>query len=217
MAAARRTAWAWVAVAMLRCPAAAEMRRRLCHAGGPDQLNCATCMSYCGVCDPSCFPAPTPRPTRHPTPRPTPRPSSLAPTATPAPTLEGCSLYIVGPEGASQGNVVAYGNSYPNYELSFVMELASDSDEYIVQEFVLGSGSRTRQDARSYCLANGMDLASIHSEAENQLAWDLCSSSGGNRCWIGGEYTGGTSWAWSDGSAWDFNKWLAPCGDGACS
>ena len=61
--------------------------------------------------------------------------------------------------------------------------------------FVLGPGSRTREDARDYCLANGMDLASIHSEAENQLAWDVCTSSGANRCWIGGEYTGGTSWA----------------------
>ena len=63
------------------------------------------------------------------------------------------------------------------------------------RQFVLGSGSRTRQDARVYCLANGMDLASIHSEAENQLAWNVCISSGTNRCWIGGEYTGGTSWA----------------------
>ena len=75
--AARRTAWAWVAVAMLRCPAAAEMRRRLCHAGGTDQLNCATCMSYCGVCDPSCStPRPTPRPTPSPTPHPTREPTS---------------------------------------------------------------------------------------------------------------------------------------------
>jgi len=85
------------------------------------------------------------------------------------------------------------------------------------RQFVLGSGSLTRQDARAYCLANGMDLASIHSEAENQLAWDLCSSSGTDRCWIGGEYAGGTSWMWSDGTPWDFNKWLAACGDGGCS
>ena len=62
--------------------------------------------------------------TRTPTPAPT--SVSLPPTTTPAPTLEGCSLYVVGPKGASQGNVVAYGNSYPNYELSFTMELASD-------------------------------------------------------------------------------------------
>ena len=61
----------------------------------------------------------SPRPTQYPT-------TSPAPTVTPAPTLEGCYLYVLGPKGASQGNVVAYGNSYPNYELSFTMELWSD-------------------------------------------------------------------------------------------
>ena len=59
------------------------------------------------------------------TPSPTVRPT-IAPTVTPAPTLEGCSLYVVGPKGASQANVVDYGNSLPKYELSFRMELASD-------------------------------------------------------------------------------------------
>ena len=71
-------------------------------------------MSGCGVTQmSSCTPAPTLGPT-------------WAPTVIPAPTPEGCSLYVSGPKGASHGNVVAYGNSYPNYELSFVMELASD-------------------------------------------------------------------------------------------
>jgi len=72
-------------------------------------------MSGCGITQKSV--CETPSPTARPT---------IAPTATFAPTLEGCSLYVVGPKGASQGNVVAYGNSLRNYELSFRMELASD-------------------------------------------------------------------------------------------
>lgn len=37
-------------------------RTLLCHAGGYDRLQCDTCLSQCGICDPSCS-VPTPAPT----------------------------------------------------------------------------------------------------------------------------------------------------------
>ena len=49
-----------------------------------------------------------------------------APTVTPAPTLGGCALYVVGPVVASQSNQVATVDTFENYELTFTMELASD-------------------------------------------------------------------------------------------
>ena len=50
-------------------------------------------------------------------------------------------------------------------------------------------------DANAACLAKGLQLASVHSEAENDL---LVTAAAGNQVWIGGTdaYSEGT-WAWS--------------------
>jgi hypothetical protein len=77
----------------------------------------------CGVTQGGCS---TPRPTTsEPTALPSTTPTS-APTVTPAPTLDGCALYVVGPIVASPSNQVATVDSLQNYELTFTMELASD-------------------------------------------------------------------------------------------
>ena len=54
------------------------------------------------------------------------RSCSPPPTVAPAPTPDGCVLYVAGPVVASHGNKLATVDSLQNYELAFTMELASD-------------------------------------------------------------------------------------------
>lgn len=71
--------------------------------------------------------------------------------------------------------------------------------------FVLSDTSMTWSEAEAYCVGLGMHLASIHSDAENEEANQLCSSS----CWIGLHCTGNTQYdfEWTDGSACDYSNW----------
>jgi hypothetical protein len=65
--------------------------------------------------------------------------------------------------------------------------------------------ARAWNDARTACVAEGGDLASILSEEENTF---VAAISKGARVWIGG--TDGAfegAWTWSDGSPWRYAKW----------
>ena len=70
--------------------------------------------------------------------------------------------------------------------------------------------------ARDYCREHYDDLASIHSDAENDAITEVCrtmvSVTGDcetdSACWIGGnDMSHEGRWAWSDGSAWDYGNW----------
>ena len=59
--------------------------------------------------------------------------------------------------------------------------------------------------ARADCKARGGDLASIHSAAENQQAFEL--SRGGNM-WLGlNDRAAEGKWKWSDGTPMDYKRW----------
>merc|ERR1711973_364569 len=71
-------------------------------------------------------------------------------------------------------------------------------------------------EARNTCLDLEADLASIHSEEENDF---VASLTGGNYCWLGGyrydPCTGCTScpncgFLWTDGTPRNFNNWGGP-------
>ena len=67
------------------------------------------------------------------------------------------------------------------------------------------STSSTWSAARTDCQSRGGDLASIHSAAENQEAFEL--SNGGNM-WLGlNDRATEGSWVWSDGTAVDYENW----------
>ena len=58
--------------------------------------------------------------------------------------------------------------------------------------------------AQAYCEENvGTDLASIHSDADNDEALSLCAS---HDCWIGLDRLGDGEWAWRDDSALDYGS-----------
>ena len=69
-----------------------------------------------------------------------------------------------------------------------------------------------RQNAETYCINQyGTNLASIHNEAENTEAANLCAVTS---CWIGANDitnemgSNPNGWTWSDGSLFDYHSWL---------
>ena len=76
------------------------------------------------------------------------------------------------------------------------------SDPTEAETFVASDSCMTGDDAKEYCEALGMNLASIHSDDENDDALELCSSS----CWIGA-YRESSSFNWTDGTSWDYTNW----------
>jgi len=67
----------------------------------------------------------------------------------------------------------------------------------------------TQPDAEQWCLSNhNRQLASIHSNAQQQLAKETC---GFSNCWIGATCTSYDlmDWDWSDGTVWDYTSWIS--------
>jgi len=64
----------------------------------------------------------------------------------------------------------------------------------------------TWHEAREDCLARGGDLASIHTDAENEHVFDL---TGGNvHVWLGlHENVDDETWHWIDGSEMNYTRW----------
>ena len=71
--------------------------------------------------------------------------------------------------------------------------------------FTYHSSPKSWEAARADCMARGGDLASIHSAAENQQAFEL--SRGGNM-WLGlNDRAAEGKWKWSDGTPMDYKRW----------
>ena len=69
----------------------------------------------------------------------------------------------------------------------------------------------TREEAKAECNTEVSELASIHSEQENELATSLLEEGG----WINGLRS--PHWIWDDGTPWDFSNLLSSEGDdGKC-
>ena len=70
--------------------------------------------------------------------------------------------------------------------------------------FVASEETMTFEEAEEYCQALGMHLASIHSDAENDAASDVCCS-----CWIGLHCMNGDQYdfEWTDGTSWNYTNW----------
>ncbi|XP_034741678.1 ladderlectin-like [Etheostoma cragini] len=80
---------------------------------------------------------------------------------------------------------------------------------------------KTWSDAKTTCIAAGGNLASVHSAAEHAFLRGFINKAANTRepFWIGGFYSEeeGT-WMWSDGSAFEYQKWNAgkPSGQENC-
>ena len=79
--------------------------------------------------------------------------------------------------------------------------------------FIFVNQAMTWSDGETYCLNTyGTHLASIHNEAENIEAGNLCSSHP-YQCWLGlNDIAIDSTWVWSDGSPYDYSAW--PSGGG---
>eukprot|EP01083_Nonionella_stella_P205431 748090_1 len=75
-------------------------------------------------------------------------------------------------------------------------------------DFIYDATSRTKLDAKNWCISAGASQASISNGAENTDAMNYCS---GNYCWIGLERQGSGSdvWAWNDGNGATYRNWCA--------
>jgi len=86
----------------------------------------------------------------------------------------------------------------------------ADGPCYLVKE-----EAKSFQEAESSCSDLGGHLASSLSASENTYIGSLVSASGRPYWWIGAQCGGGTactaddSWAWTDGSTWLYENWVA--------
>uniref|UniRef100_A0A1I8AJM6 C-type lectin domain-containing protein n=1 Tax=Steinernema glaseri TaxID=37863 RepID=A0A1I8AJM6_9BILA len=73
-------------------------------------------------------------------------------------------------------------------------------------QYLINLDHKTWNDARSWCLSHGADLASVHSKKEDKFLSKLWFGKGNT--WIGAHSPNGTStFSWSDGTEWDYAKW----------
>eukprot|EP01083_Nonionella_stella_P005550 16018_1 len=70
-------------------------------------------------------------------------------------------------------------------------------------QYIVGPAAVSFADAQAYCHSQGANLASIHSQADQDAVWTLCNSTT-NACWLGLTHVTGTTFAWSDGTDTDF-------------
>ena len=70
-------------------------------------------------------------------------------------------------------------------------------------KYFVGHESVTWSEAELYRNSRGTNLASIHSEEDNQAAFDACP---GDACWIG--LYGYYAMSWTDGTDLDYESWI---------
>ena len=73
----------------------------------------------------------------------------------------------------------------------------------IVNNYTLHKENKYWNDAEAVCKSDGGQLASIHSDEEQELAKRAAE---GHNVWLGGRREKG-QWRWSDHSTWDFTNW----------
>jgi hypothetical protein len=92
--------------------------------------------------------------------------------------------------------------------------------------FVFVAGSQDEPTAEQVCQSQfGGHLASIHSLAEDNFISHVVdpTATGGITAWIGGIAPGGfcagpsATYAWTDGSPWNFQNWRTSTGEPNCS
>jgi len=78
-------------------------------------------------------------------------------------------------------------------------------------DIVISSSPMSWTNANKWCGEQGLELASIHSEADNDVVYKACKASPGSFAWIGLNVIGDShsvdNFVWSDGSAVDFTNW----------
>ena len=74
--------------------------------------------------------------------------------------------------------------------------------------FMIGDSRMNFTESVNYCESLGYQLASIHNDAENAEALELCTE-WVSVCWIGGRRIDRTQYGyhWLDGSDWKYTKW----------
>ena len=103
---------------------------------------------------------------------------SSAATATPAPTPDGCALYVVGPVVASQSNQVATVDSLQNYELTFTMELASDWSVTGEWQSVLHIGDSNSQRLPGIWFHPSSNGLHVKQTPQGSWGWGVSSTTG---------------------------------------
>ncbi|XP_041103278.1 lactose-binding lectin l-2-like [Polyodon spathula] len=95
-------------------------------------------------------------------------------------------------------------------EVSMCQSICSDGVSFNGQCYHYYSVTKTWADAELHCLSLGGNLASVHSDDDNQFIQDLIKSNEKkvSLTWLGGSdcFKEG-SWVWTDGSKWDYSHW----------
>ena len=69
---------------------------------------------------------------------------------------------------------------------------------------------RNYWDSVDFCASQGMTIASIHNQEDNDLIWGMLQDQG-CYAYIGAESYGTGEWSWNDGTPWDY---VSPLNDG---
>lgn len=67
-------------------------------------------------------------------------------------------------------------------------------------------GSWTFDEAVAYCNSTGREIASVHSQDENDIVLHIATANNvdGSKFYLGATSDGAGTWTWRDSSAWDY-------------
>jgi len=88
---------------------------------------------------------------------------------------------------------------------------AVDQTQLETNSFTVDCSGRTYDNQVAHCASQGMHIASVHNNADNDAILSLLQSQGCH-AYIGAQSNGAGTWSWRDGTPWDY---VSPLNDAA--
>lgn len=89
-----------------------------------------------------------------------------------------------------------------------VNSILADATEYNGNYYLLIKGDYTWEQAKTYCEGLGGHLATITSQGEDDICFQLYKSSGVKACWLGAsDATLEGVWKWITDEPWSYSNW----------
>lgn len=89
-----------------------------------------------------------------------------------------------------------------------VNSILSEATEYNGNYYLLIKGDYTWDQAKTYCEGLGGHLATVTSQGEDDICYQLWKNSGAKACWLGATDSGLEGiWKWITNESWNYSNW----------